>query len=56
MKVKVLKCSNPILWYNQHIGEIFDVLWIEGNAYWTRERDGVYNATNWIYASDAEVL
>ena len=54
MKIKVLKCKNPILWYNKHIGEEFEVKFIEDNAYWTRE-GGIYNALNWIAKEDATI-
>jgi hypothetical protein len=55
MKVKVIKCSNAILWYNKHIGEEFDVEFIEDKAYWVREKDPVFNSLNWIYADDSTV-
>lgn len=55
MKVKVIKCSNAILWYNKHIGEEFDVEFIEDKSYWVREKDPVFNSLNWIYADDSTV-
>ena len=55
MKIKILKCSNPILWYNKHIGKEFEVTFIEDKAYWTREVDGVFNCLNWIHKEDATI-
>ena len=49
MKVKVVSCSNSILWYSQHIGEEFEVRYLEDGAYWTREKIFPF-ALNWIYA------
>ena len=56
MKIKILKCSNPLLWCNKHVGEEFEVRFIDDKAYWTRERDGVFNALNWVYKEDATIV
>ena len=55
MKIKILKCSNPILWYRDRIGEEFIVTFIEDKAYWTRE-GGMYNALNWVHKEDATIV
>lgn len=55
MKIKIIKCQNSILWYNNHIGEEFDVYYIDDKAYWCRERDGVFNCLNWIAKEDATI-
>jgi hypothetical protein len=55
MKIKVLKCSNSLLWYAKHIGEDFNVEFIDDTAYWSRERDGQFNALNWIKKEDATI-
>lgn len=52
MKIKVVKCSNPILWYAEHIGEEFEVQYVEDKAYWTREKDTL-RCLNWIDKDDA---
>lgn len=52
MKIRVTKCSNSILWYNKHIGEEFEVSFVEEEAYWTREKDGPFYSLNWIYKQD----
>jgi len=56
MKIKVIKCDNPLLWYYKHIGEEFEVKFIADNSYWTREKDGVFNCLNWIYREDCKVI
>ncbi len=56
MKVRVVSCKNPILWYNKHMGEEFIVHFIEDQAYWTRERDGVFNCLNWIHRDDCTIV
>lgn len=55
MKIKVIKCHNPILWYSKHVGEEFNVEFIDDKAYWSRERDGQFNCLNWIAKEDATV-
>jgi hypothetical protein len=55
MKIKVIKCSDQILWYNAHVGEEFIVKFIDDKSYWTREKDGVFNSLNWIYKDDCKV-
>ena len=55
-KVKVLKCSNTILWYSKYINEEFNVLWSEDRAFWVREPSPPYNPTNWILKEDCEVI
>ena len=56
MKIKVLKCSDSLLWYAKHIGEEFDVKFVDDKAYWSRERDGIFNCLNWIYKYDATII
>lgn len=55
MKIKVLKCRDSLLWYAKHIGEEFEVYFIDDKAYWSRERDGQFNCLNWIFKEDATV-
>lgn len=53
----IKKCSNPVLWYSKKINKVFPILWFDKDkAVWTREDDGVYNATNWVYLDDVELL
>ncbi len=55
MKIKVISCSNKILWYNSHIGKEFEVQKEEPNAYWCLEPDMRFRCLNWILKSDAEI-
>jgi hypothetical protein len=55
MKIKVISCSNKILWYSSRIGEVFEVCKEEEKAYWCRE-GGQFNCLNWIQKTDAEVI
>lgn len=54
-KIKVLKCSNFMLWYRKYIGEEFEVVREEKSAWWVREKDHP-NPINWIYKTDSEVI
>jgi hypothetical protein len=57
IKIKVKGCFDSLLWYNQYIGEQFDVVWFDPDeaVFWVRERDP-FMARNWIACKDAEVL
>ncbi len=55
LKIKILKCSNFILWYRQYIGQEFEVLRDEKTAWWVREKEHPY-AINWVYKTDAELI
>jgi hypothetical protein len=55
MKIKVISYKNPLLWYSEHIGQEFEVHFIDDNAYWCREKDGVFNCLNWIAKEDATI-
>jgi hypothetical protein len=64
MKIKILRCSGNY-WYADKVGQVKDLtrrenLWskyqgIPGDVYWCRE-GGIYNASNWVLCSDAEVV
>lgn len=54
-KIKILKCSNFILWYRQYINEEFEVLRDEETAWWVREKEHPC-AINWVYKTDAELI
>lgn len=54
-KFKVKSCSNGMMWYSSHIGEVFDALYEDGKAYWTREKDQPF-CLNWVYKEDIEIL
>ena len=56
MRIKIKKCSNPILWYNSHIGKYFDVRKVEASVVWVYEPNNEYSLLNWIYLSDLEII
>lgn len=41
--LKILACSDPMLWYADHLNEVFPLLRIEHNEYITREPAGYIN-------------
>ena len=55
MKIKVLKCSNQLFWYNKHIGEVFDVVKVQDLKFWCREKDH-WGCLNFIEDKDATIL
>lgn len=54
-RIKILKCSNFMLWYKQHIGEEFEVVREEKTSWWVREKDKP-NPINWVYKTDSELI
>ena len=58
IKIQVKHCSDSLLWYSQHVGEQFDVVWFDPDeaVFWVREKDELYKARNWIACKDAEVI
>lgn len=56
MKIKILKCSDPLMWYNKEVGNIFiliDRFPEDKQVYWTREPQGYLNI---IMRYDAELI
>jgi len=59
MKIKIMKCSDSLMWYHDRIGEVFDVLYVlkepKDMSVWVRTA-GMYNTKNYVLYSDcAEV-
>lgn len=52
MTVKIIKCSNDILWYKDYIGETFKVLFETNTAYWLKT--SVSNNA-WVYKTDTKI-
>lgn len=56
-KVKVVSCSDKLLWYNAYIGQTFDVYFEDSGSYWVNEPSEHYAIRNWIFKHHAvEVL
>lgn len=53
MKIKILRCSDSLLWYNLHIGETYKVHRIDSDRFWVREQDD-YGYLNFVLLSDCE--
>lgn len=58
MKVKIVRCCDNLMWYREHIGEVFEIFRVEGNPdlpsrYWTREPSGY---SNFILPRDCLVI
>ena len=54
--VKVLGCSNPVLWYNSHKGETFEITKETYMAYWVKLKQPDNCKIDWIYKKDCEVI
>lgn len=52
MLIKIIKCSDPLMWYNSHIGGEFDAYRLSGDEYLVRAPDGYSNI---IKVSDCEL-
>lgn len=55
MKIKILRCNDPLLWYSPFIGQELEVVKVANGTYWCREKDS-YKAINFIRIEDAEVV
>jgi hypothetical protein len=56
---RIVKCSDPSLWYADRIGEVFVCFRMErltgGDVLWTRGDISDYGKLlNWVWAKDAE--
>jgi hypothetical protein len=54
--VRVLKCSNPVLWYAGHESSTFEVTQETDVAYWVKLKRTDNQPIGWIYKTDCEVL
>lgn len=55
IKIKVLRASNGIYWYNKHINEIFIVRKFTSEAAWVNERNE-YKCLNFVLHEDYEII
>ncbi|ASN72210.1 hypothetical protein 3S15_24 [uncultured Caudovirales phage] len=56
MKRRVLRidrCSDPLMWYREHVGYLADYRSQDADGYWSREPGGY---TNVVRPADATVL
>lgn len=52
---KIIKCSDPMMWYRSMIGELILIEKETEDYYWSRERN-IYNCLNILHKSDVELL
>ena len=52
MKVRIVKCSDSRFWYNDKIGEIFQVRRIDNDCVWVRPEIDHYSGWNFIKNED----
>lgn len=53
MRIRITRCSDPVRWYADHVGQEFSVSWVDSEGYWTREPTGYRNV---VLKADAEVI
>lgn len=54
--VRIISCSNPIMWYNGYEASIFEVAHEEYDAYWVYNKPNAAVPISFIYKHDCEVL
>ena len=52
-QLRIIKCSDPQLWYANLIGKCVPLLGVDDDGYWSQEPSGYKNI---IWQSDAEVI
>jgi hypothetical protein len=55
MKIKIIKCSKSTYWYNNEIGNTFDVTELNDKGYLIKNHDP-NNYNLYVSVSDAEIL
>ena len=61
VEIKIVRCSDSKLWYNDRLNEIFTLVDVEFgknsevNFFWVRTGDE-WNTSNWIHRTDAEYV
>ena len=56
MKVKIISCREPLLWYKRHIGETFDVVREDLEYYWCLERNLAWKCMNIVHKMDCQIV
>ena len=55
MQIKIIQCSDSLLWYKNYIGSIFEVEHVLQSECWVREPDGVFKCLNFVKQGDYEI-
>ena len=51
--LRIIECSDSMMWYDKHVGAIVPFLRIDTDCYWSREPAGYSNI---VLLQDAEVI
>ena len=51
-RIKIIRCSDSLMWYNSQIGFYLEIIREEEDVYWVREPAGYLNI---VLKKDAEV-
>ncbi len=51
-RVMILGCNNPVLWYNEQIGEIYEVAHESEVAVWVSNPTKPNDKNLWVYHKD----
>jgi hypothetical protein len=54
--LRIIKCSNPVLWYNDYKGSTFEVSQEDEKCFWVKLKQDQPGTIGWIYKTDVEVL
>lgn len=55
-KLRIINCTNPILWYNDELASIYDITHETPTAFYVRMKSNSPVPTAWVYKQDCEVL
>jgi len=55
MKIKIIKCSDNMLWYKNYVGSIFIVERMVESDCWVREPDYRFRCLNFVKQGDYEI-
>jgi len=53
MKIVIVNCQDPLMWYRNHVGEVHDVVRVHEDAFMVREPAGFLNI---VRTDDATVI
>ena len=52
-QLKIINCTDPMLWYRDKIGHAVPYVRTDSNFHWSRESEGYINI---VYKEDAELI
>lgn len=54
MKIRIIKCDEPIAWYADKVGEVYEVSFERGNCYYIDNQ--IDSMSMYVEKQDAEVV